>query len=276
MRAIAVMMCILLSPLVSPLAAIGTADQWKDHPIASAAITILYDNNPFAAGLKTGWGFSALVEAEQRAILFDTGGSGKTILSNMERLGKDPGAITVVIISHGHGDHTGGLSSILEANTRLKVFLPQSFPQGFSRAIKARGAEAVEVGAPMSPFPGIYSTGEMGEAIPEQALIVSTIHGLVVITGCAHPGIVNMVARANALLKKEVYLVLGGFHLLSKSDREIESVIGAFKKMGVKKVAPCHCTGDRARKLFEQGYRDGFIRAGVGRVIRIGENETER
>jgi len=85
-----------------------------------------------------------------------------------------------------------------------------------------------------------------------------------------------MVARAKALLDKEIYLVLGGFHLLSKRDHDIASIIETFKKMGVQKVAPCHCTGDRARRLFEQQYREGFIRAGVGRVIRIGENETER
>lgn len=256
--------------LVSTLVAMGAPNRFKDHPIASTTITILYDNYPFAPGLKTEWGFSALVEAEGHVILFDTGGSGKTLLFHMERMGKDPVAVTSVIISHGHGDHTGGLRNILEANARLRVFLPHSFPEDFSEAIRVRGAEVVEVGGPMNIFPGIYSAGEMGEYIPEQALIISTIHGLVVMTGCAHPGIVNVMTRVKALLEKEVYLVLGGYHLLSKSDRDIESIIETFKNMGVQKVAPCHCTGDRARRLFEQGYRDGFIRAGVGRVIQIG------
>ena len=210
MKIAGVVMFVLLPLILGPLVALGASDRLKDHPIASATITILYDNNPFGAGLKTEWGFSALVETEDRVILFDTGGSGKTLLSNMERLGKDPRAITAGIISHGHGDHTGGLRRILEANARLKVFIPRSFPEDFSEAIRSRGTEVVRVGGPMSLFPGIYSAGEMGEYIPEQALVISTIHGLVVITGCAHPGIVNVVARAKALLEKEVYLVLGG------------------------------------------------------------------
>ena len=275
MRRVRVLRVALLTLLLGFPSAARPFDRPEDHAIASLTITILYDNNPFAVGLTAEWGFSALVETEGRVILFDTGGNGKTVLSHMEQLGKNPGAITVVVISHGHGDHTGGLGEILEANSRLKVFIPQSFSENFSEAIRSHGAEVIRVGEPINILPGIYSTGEMGETIPEQALILSTIQGLVVMTGCAHPGIVNMVARAKALLEREVYLVLGGFHLMSKSHRDIESIIEAFQRMGVQRVAPCHCTGDRARSLFEKSYRDGFIRAGVGRVIRIREKESQ-
>ncbi len=275
MKSASFVMLIVLPLVISPPLAVGIADRLKDHPIESATITILYDNNPFATGLKPEWGFSALVETEEQVILFDTGGSGKTLLFHMERLGKHPGVIKAVVLSHGHGDHTGGLGNILDLNASLDVFLPESFPESYSEAIRSRGAGVVRVSGPMCIFPGVYSTGEMGDYVPEQALILSTIHGLVVITGCAHPGIVNVVAKAKALLGKNVYLVLGGFHLLSKGDRDIESIIEAFKNMGVKKVAPCHCTGDRARGLFERAYREDFIRAGVGRVIRIGPTGTE-
>ncbi|MBW2056501.1 MAG: MBL fold metallo-hydrolase [Deltaproteobacteria bacterium] len=269
MRPLEKAVCIVLTLFITPAAAMGGPEQWRDPPLSSVTITVLYDNNPFVPGLRREWGFSALVESEGRSILFDTGGDGKTLLHNMKKLGKDPGAVGTVVISHGHGDHTGGLDSIVEVATRPRVFLPGSLPQGYSEALRVRGADVARVSGPTRILAGVYSTGEMGEIIPEQALILSTKPGLVVITGCAHPGIVSMVRRAKALLKRKVFLVMGGFHLLSSSPGRIESVVEDFRQMGVQKVAPCHCTGDEARRLFEHAYLGDFIRAGVGRAIEI-------
>ena len=75
-------------------------------------ITIVYDNCLSKPGLRTGWGFSSLIETDcAPPLLFDTGADGTTLLHNMRKLGIDPGRIGIIVISHAHGDHTGGLSS---------------------------------------------------------------------------------------------------------------------------------------------------------------------
>ncbi len=109
----------------------------------------------------------------------------------------------------------------------------------------------------------------MGVWVKEQSLIIQTEKGLIIITGCAHPGIVKIVKRAKDLLKKDILLVVGGFHLIGKSEKEIGEIVLEFKKLGVKYVAPCHCSGDIARRLFKEVYKENFINAGVGKIISI-------
>lgn len=73
-------------------------------------ITVVCDNETRKKGLRAGWGFSALIESEgARPILFDTGADSPTLLHNMKELGIDPKNIGIIVISHAHGDHTGGL-----------------------------------------------------------------------------------------------------------------------------------------------------------------------
>jgi len=114
---------------------------------------------------------------------------------------------------------------------------------------------------------GIYSSGPLGEAIIEQALIIDTPKGLVVLTGCAHPGILKIVEQAKRSLGKPVYAVLGGFHLAEKSGKEIEAIIAEFKKLGVAYAGPCHCTGEKAIKQFGAEYGGKFITIGAGSII---------
>lgn len=113
----------------------------------------------------------------------------------------------------------------------------------------------------------LYTTGEMGTGIIEQALVLKTNKGLVVVTGCAHPGIAEIARRAKEVGGDEIYLVLGGFHLGQASNAEIEQIIAAFRQLGVQKVGPCHCTGDKAIGYFRKAYGEGFIECGVGQVL---------
>lgn len=221
------------------------------------SITTIYDNYSTVFNLKTGFGFSCLVCQSPKAeggfnILFDTGADSPTLFSNMEKLKINQKNIDFVFISHMHGDHTGGLQDLLELNKDLKVYTPDLFSK------------------PTKIFENVYSTGSLGGWIREQSLILNTEKGLTIITGCAHPGIVDIIKKTKEIFpKKNVYLVLGGFHLAGAGDSELQNIIQGFRKLGVKKVAPCHCSGDRCRQLFKQEYQDDFIENGVGKIIQV-------
>jgi 7,8-dihydropterin-6-yl-methyl-4-(beta-D-ribofuranosyl)aminobenzene 5'-phosphate synthase len=236
---------------------------------SNITITIIYDNNEYDKRLKTAWGFSCLVELKEKKILFDTGGDSLTLLSNMKKLEIDPKKLDIIVLSHIHGDHTGGLTGLLKINPNVTVYIPKSFPDSLKDDIKSHGATFVEVANSTKIFNGVLITGELGTWIKEQSLIIKTEKGLVVITGCAHPGIVNIIKKAKELTKENVYLVLGGFHLGGASNQEIQNIVKSFRDLEIKKVAPCHCTGDEAISLFKKEYKEDFVKAGVGKIIEV-------
>ncbi len=229
-------------------------------------LTIVYDNKTLDPNLASAWGFSCLIGED---LLFDTGGDSRTLLSNMAQMGIDVEGIKTVVLSHAHGDHTGGLGGLLATGIRPTVYVPRSFPTRFKADVRSL-TTLVEVHGPVEIRPGIHTTGEVGRGIAEQALTVETSQGLVVVTGCAHPGVVKMVRRAKESAGGKVYLVMGGFHLGGMSRRPIKQIIADFRQLGVQKVAPCHCTGDRAIRVFAEEYGDDFIDNGVGLVLDIG------
>ena len=118
-------------------------------------VTIIYDNTTSRSDLIADWGFSALVEAHSKKILFDTGANGKILLGNMKKLGIEPEEIEDVFISHYHFDHTGGFSDFLDENSRVTVWIPPSF-----RGLK-NAKEIIKLDKPQKLYDGIYSTGEL-------------------------------------------------------------------------------------------------------------------
>lgn len=232
------------------------------------SITVAYDNNSYEAGLETGWGFSCVVRGTEKTVLFDTGGEGTKLLANMAKLGIRPKEIDIVVLSHIHRDHVGGLTRFLEKNPNVTVFVPKSFPADFKREIKNYGAHLVEVKKSMKICEGVYSSGELGTDIKEQSLIIHDKRGLMIITGCAHPGIVNIVNRADHLFRKDIFLLVGGFHLFKKSKYELRKIVASLKKAGVQYIGPCHCSGDKAKKVLKEIYKNNYINVGVGVVIK--------
>ncbi len=254
-------------------------------------LTIVYDNNPYNEKLETKWGFSCLVEGLEKTILFDVGGEGLVLLQNMKKLKIAPETIDVIVLSHIHYDHIGGLSHFLKKNPHVTVYMPVSLPQSVKDKVRDAGAKLIEVHRSLRICKNAYSTGELGAWIKEESLVIKTSKGLVIITGCAHPGIVDIVKKAKELLRNHiypvgnivgeddsnqkrkisdrVYLVLGGFHLCWMNAWQVKGIIKGIKKEKVEKVAPCHCSGDLARKHFEKIYGRDFISAGCGKKIKI-------
>lgn len=240
--------------------------------IKPLTITIVYNNIPHDARMGTAWGFGALIEYGDQRVLFDTGGDSPTLLGNMSTLGIDPSPIQKVVLSHIHDDHVGGLQGLLETGVRPTVYAPPSFPDDFKNQVSAL-TDLVEVETGQEIAERMFTTGEMPTpghpSLKEQSLIVKSRGGLVVITGCAHPGIVNIVEQAKELFEGTVFLAMGGFHLGDKSETQVSAILADLRRLGVERVAPSHCTGERAIRMFAEEYDDKFIRSGAGTVIII-------
>lgn len=236
----------------------------------NVSLTIIYDNNPMMNGLQTDWGFACLVEVGKTKLLFDTGGNGDILLSNMAKLNIDPKGVDLVFLSHFHHDHTGGLRDFLKINPKVKVYFPQSFPAEIVGMMKNSGAVLIPVSSFNELQTDIFSLGEFGDVIPEQSLAVRTSKGIVVVTGCAHLGITNILEKAKGNFPNEIiYLSLGGFHLYRLNNDELKNIIQKIFDMNILTVAPVHCSGSAARKMFETVFGDGYIDAGVGKIIKI-------
>ncbi len=236
-------------------------------------ITVLYDNVAHDPRLQTDWGFACLIEGLEQPLLFDTGGKSDILLRNMHALGLDPQAVRIVVLSHAHADHIGGLAGFLAENPDVTVYLLASFPAGIKDTVRQAGATLVEVTGPQAIGVGAHTTGELGDQIREQALGLETPRGLVVITGCAHPGIATMVRQARATAAGDVILTLGGFHLRDANAASIAATIAELQELGVQRIAPSHCTGDAARRAFAEAFGADYLESGVGQVFVIADTE---
>lgn len=211
-------------------------------------ITIVYDNCLAKAGLKKGWGFSALIEAANTPlILFDTGNEGAALLDNMKQLGIDPTQIGRIVISHAHGDHTGGLADILEVNSHARIYLPASI------SVRNTGRDVVAVSRPVNISETVVSTGELKGI--EQSLAIKTDKGIVVVTGCSHPGVGEILDVASRY--GTVYGIIGGFHGFSN-----------FKRLnGLSLICPCHCTQHTSE--IEAMFPEQYVACGAGLTLEI-------
>ncbi|HNS14072.1 MAG TPA: MBL fold metallo-hydrolase, partial [Syntrophorhabdaceae bacterium] len=101
------------------------------------------------------------------------------------------------------------------------------------------------------------------------SLVLDTDNGLTIVTGCAHPGIINIVERVKENIKKDIYLVMGGFHLLDEPVIKIKEVNNTLRELGVHNIGPSHCTGEDAIEIFKESYRENFIDIRAGKTIEV-------
>ncbi|MCD6490407.1 MAG: MBL fold metallo-hydrolase [Thermodesulfobacterium sp.] len=209
-------------------------------------VTIIYDNTSTKPDLKADWGFSALVEIKERKILFDTGADGDILLSNMEKLKINPQDIEDIFISHLHWDHTGGLSSFLQLNNKVKLWVPSYLSE------ERNVGEVVEVKIPTKLYEGVYSTGELDGI--EESLCVETEKGIMIIVGCSHPKMEHILKAASQFGK--VYGIIGGLHGNRPETLKDLSLICA-----------THCT--QYKSEIKSLYGEKYIEGGAGKIIEI-------
>jgi len=233
-------------------------------------IEILYDNTKTDSRFVEDWGFSALVTIGDVRILFDAGANPEVLLHNMDRLEIDPASITHALISHDHAEHREGIYRLALRNDRMRVFFLDSFSQRTHETAMAVGLSPERVRGPMEIVPGVRTTGPLGNHPPEQALIVDSVEGPVVLVGCCHPGVAKIVESAlRQTGAGSIRLLLGGYHMIRSTDEEIRSEIAKLKELHVLGVAPTHCTGEKARRQFRRAWGANCLAAGVGRRIVI-------
>ncbi|UCC82130.1 MAG: MBL fold metallo-hydrolase [Gemmatimonadota bacterium] len=241
------------------------------------------------------WGYSAFVRYDGHTILFDGGTSAAVLEHNARTYGVDLREVDFAVLSHAHGDHTAGLDYLLEVNPSVHLYIPQDghlgyatqegreYRPGYRYATDnmefVAGNREVEEGVHLiftrSPHIGYFTRYPPNEAeaqligLPEVSLALETQTGeLVLISGCSHSGIEEIVKAAKQATGAEVALVTGGFHLVPYSADYIAQLANMMKdELNVRRVAPTHCTGDVGVAIFEKVYGDYCVKAGLGTRI---------
>jgi len=233
----------------------------KNHDIK---VVVVVDNNPYRPDLKTSWGVSMYVEYKGIKMLFDTGPNEDVLKYNVRELGISLEGIKHVIISHDHGDHTGGLPAI--AGKGLEVYLPAH--SSLAGWVKDLGLRPVLVNDTMELGDGMYIIGEL-PPIYEQALALKTKKGIVLLVGCSHPGVDKIAKKATKELGERLFLVIGGFHTSSASYDKCVEIVDTLVELGAEKIYPIHCSGNTIRKVIEERYPNRLGDGGVGLIVEI-------
>lgn len=294
---------LLAAALIGVAVMVAPADMAAAEP--SSQITILYDAFGTDATMKKDWGFSALVEIPGKRILFDTGNDPEIFASNVKAKGIDLTSIDFVVLSHRHSDHMAGLNHVLSANPTVKIYAPKegfgiygsSLPSSFYRKDESlppemryyggkppevmkfgtawQGANIELIDKTTEIAPGITLIALVSDApgtkeLKELSLAVNTADGVVLLVGCAHPGVEKIVEAATAINPK-IRLIAGGFHLVVAPDEVIARAVAALKDtFKIENIAPGHCTGEPTFAALKQAFGDRYLYAGVGTSLPLG------
>jgi len=257
-------------------------------------ISCIVDNRaPFASNLYTEHGFSLFLNLGNKKVIMDAGKTPTVFKNNFDLLGLD--SVDNVVLSHGHDDHTGGIPALL--NTGAKFFLhpdalipkyavsdensryigfPKSFDPDKSGIELEFVSQTTKIGSNLwifnhvdkycdfeniPPYLSIKKEGKFfkDKFHDELNLVVETDNGLVVLSGCAHLGLVNILYSAMEYFQDEIYGVIGGSHLINANPQRIERTLDEFKKINPDIIAMGHCTGFEALCRFKNQFEDKFL-----------------
>jgi 7,8-dihydropterin-6-yl-methyl-4-(beta-D-ribofuranosyl)aminobenzene 5'-phosphate synthase len=290
---------LLLAALLSvsqPIAAYADA--------SAAQITILYDAFGTRSAMQKDWGYSAFIEYGGKRILFDTGDNPDILAKNAKIKAVDLSRLDFVVLSHRHADHMGGMDYLLRVNPHVKIYAPRenfgvygsSLPSSFYRRDESLAPEEryydgsppqiMKFGSawPHAHFELVENTMEIAPGIHlialvsdqpgtlelrELSLAIETPDGLVLVVGCSHPGIENIVATA-ASIDRHIHLVIGGLHLVAAKDADIDKVVKNLNDTWkVDYVAPGHCSGEPTFAALKKTFGARYLYAGLGTRLKI-------
>lgn len=271
---------------------------------AKVQITVLYDAFGQNSAMHKDWGYAAFIEYGGKRILFDTGNDPDILAENAKVKGVDLTKLDFVVLSHRHGDHMGGLTYLLRVNPKVVIYAPkESFgvfggdlPSSFYRRDLSLPADRRYYdGAPPaimrfgSAWPGanfqlIDKNTEVAPDIHlltlvsdklgtlelrEISLAINTPDGLVIVVGCAHPGI-DKFAELATTINPHIHFIVGGFHLVTAPDPEVDRIVTALHdRFKVDYIAPGHCTGEPAFAALQKAFGDRYVYAGLGQTLKL-------
>lgn len=230
----------------------------------TGSLTVLFDNYLYESDCRTEWGYSCLVETPEMTILFDTGGEPAVLAHNIETLNVDVQDIDCIVLSHEHWDHIGGLEVILGQKQNIPVYVPGDFPYQVMGSIRSMGGECVELENATKITESIAVTDTLDGPPVEHSLIIKTSEGIIMVTGCSHPGVQKLARNAYELTEDTIQLVIGGYHLGSATNYMLDRVCDDLDEIGVERVSATHCTGDDSIQYFRDRYGENFIESGAG------------
>lgn len=261
------------------------------------------------AGLLGEHGFACHLQTEQGNYLFDTGG-GQTILANSDALQIDLQQLRGIIFSHGHLDHTGGLQQVLGRTGRVPVYAhPDLFQVRHSsndnqlreigipwhkEQLEVLGADLRLDKAPQEIAPGVTLSGEIprlnqfetgdpslititedgrkvtDELADDMSLFIDSPKGLIILLGCAHAGVLNIIEHACKITGQDkIHMLIGGTHLKFSSQQQLKVTLERLEELDIERIGVSHCTGlQQAQKLAER-FGERFFHASVGKEIEI-------
>jgi 7,8-dihydropterin-6-yl-methyl-4-(beta-D-ribofuranosyl)aminobenzene 5'-phosphate synthase len=271
-------------------------------------ITTLVDNTVAMGGNKLigEHGLSFYLETPRRKILFDTG-QNLALSHNAGVLGIDLRRVDTVVLSHGHYDHTGGLKNLLTLNTTFTLFAHPGVLGRKLRfadkkykdigipvdrtALETSGVTLKLNQNPAKIAAGIMTSGEIplttdfetvesgffierentfspDTLADDQALILETEKGLVVLLGCSHRGVINTLNHVLKVSGKDsIYAVIGGLHLGKASNEKLKKISDHLHKFNIEKIGLAHCTGTKALLAFSSEFGSTVFLNAVGNVL---------
>ena len=217
-------------------------------------VKIVFDDNQSEEGFIRGQGFSVLIYNyfTDSFLLFDTGSDGESLVHNIEKSDVEISDIKKVIISHNHQEHSGGLEEIYNRNSDIEIYVPTENFITYRR--KYSKSKVIEVSEFTEIDTNIYSTGQLGTYLKEQALLLKTFDDeIIVIVGCCHPGLDEIISMAKSL--GPVKAIVGGFH----NTRNFIAL------QNIKFIGACHCT--QHIDLIKEKFPEQYESIGTGKLL---------